>query len=120
IRMIGEQQSVNGISSVIVSPNKEESPLDRYIDHIEHVVNLIGVECVAICFDFFEFIYRQWPESARKELAAKFTTPHFMPELINHSHARNLTRKLIEHGFSDENIAKILRDNWMRIFRELL
>jgi len=120
IRMIGERRGVIGINSILVSPNKEESTLDRYIDHIEHVVNLIGVECVAIGFDFFEFIYRQWPESARKELAAKFTTPHFIPDLSNHSHARNLTRKLIEHGFSDENIAKILRDNWMRIFRELL
>src|SRR5438094_1403215 len=120
IKMIGERRGVIGINSILVSPNKEESTLDHYIDHIEHVVNLIGVECVAIGFDFFEFIYRQWPESARKELAAKFTTPHFIPELSNHSHARNLTRTLIEHGFSDENIAKILRDNWMRILKELL
>ncbi len=118
IRMIGERRGVIGINSVLVSPKEEESTLDRYIDHIEHVVNLIGVECVAIGFDFFEFIYRQWPESARKELAAKFTTPHFIPELSNHSHARNLTRRLIERGFSDENIAKILRDNWMRIVKE--
>ena len=120
VKMIGERRGVIGINSVLVSPKEEESTLDRYIDHIEHVVNLIGVECVAIGFDFFEFIYRQWPESARKELAAKFTTPHFIPELSNHSHARNLTRKLIEHGISDENIAKILRDNWMRILKELL
>jgi membrane dipeptidase len=118
IRMIGERRGVIGINSILVSPNKEESTLDRYIDHIEHVVNLIGVECVAIGFDFFEFIYRQWPESARKELAAKFTTPHFIPELSNHSHARNLTRRLIERGFSDDNIAKILRDNWMRIVKD--
>ncbi len=120
IKMIGERRGVIGINSILVSPNKEESTLDRYIDHIEHVVNLIGVECVAIGFDFFEFIYRQWSESARKELAAKFTTPHFIPDLRNHSHARNLTRRLIERSFSDENIEKILRDNWMRIFRELL
>ena len=120
IKMIGERRGVIGINSILVSPNKEESTLDRYIDHIEHVVNLIGVEYVAIGFDFFEFIYRQWSESARKELAAKFTIPHFIPDLSNHSHARNLTRKLIEHGFSDENIEKILRDNWMRIFKQTL
>src|SRR5207237_5066344 len=118
IKMIGERRGVIGINSVLVSPTKEESTLDRYIDHIEHVVNLIGVECVAIGFDFFEFIYRQWPESARKELSAKFTTPHFIPDLSNHSHARNLTRKLIEHGFSDENIETILRDNSMRLFTQ--
>jgi microsomal dipeptidase-like Zn-dependent dipeptidase len=48
------------------------------------------------------------------------TTPHFIPDLTNHSHARNLTRKLIERSFSDTDIEKILRGNWMRIFEELL
>jgi len=120
IRMIGERHGVIGINSVLVSPNKEESTLDRYIDHIEHVADLIGFDGVGIGFDFFEFIYRQWPESAKKELAAKFATPHFIPNLTNHSHTRNLTRRLIERGFSDEQIEKILRGNWMRILEELL
>jgi membrane dipeptidase len=120
IKAIGERQGVIGINAVLVSQRKEESTLDRYIDHIEHIANLIGIDGVGIGFDFFEFIYRQWTESAKKELAAKFTTPHFIPELTNHSDARNLTRRLIERGFSDEHIEKILRGNWMRIFKELL
>src|SRR5213595_4000293 len=120
VKMIGERRGVIGINSVLVSPKEEESTLDRYIDHIEHFVNLIGVEGVGIGFDFFEFVYRQWPESRQKELATKFTTPHFIPELRNHSHARNLTRRLIARGFSDDQIEKILRENWMRIFKEVL
>jgi membrane dipeptidase len=120
IKMIGERRGVIGVNSVLVSPKEEESTLDRYIDHIEHITALIGIDGVGIGFDFFEFIYRQWPESAQKELAAKFTTPHFIPNLRNHSHARNLTRRLIERGFSDEDIEKILRSNWMRIFEEIL
>ncbi len=120
IKMIGERRGAIGVNAVLVSPKKEESTLDRYIDHIEHVADLIGIDGVGIGFDFFEFIYRQWTDSAKKELAAKFTTPHFIPDLSNHSHARNLTRRLIERGFSDENIEKILRGNWMRIFKELL
>jgi membrane dipeptidase len=120
IKMIGERRGVIGVNAVLVSREKEESTLDRYVDHIEHIRNLIGIDGVAVGFDFFEFIYRQWRESARKELAAKFTTPHFIPDLTNHSHARNLTRRLIERGFSDMEIEKILFRNWMRIFRELL
>jgi membrane dipeptidase len=120
IKMIGQRRGVIGVNSVLVSPREEESTLDHYVDHIEHIVNLIGVDTVGIGFDFFEFIYRQWPESRQKALAAKFTTPHFIPELRNHSHARNLTRKLIERGFSDDQIEKILRGNWLRILKELL
>ena len=120
IEMIGERDGVIGINSVLVSPREEESTMDRYIDHIQHVADLIGIDCVGIGFDFFEFIYRQWPESRQQELAAKFTTPHFIPDLRNHSHARNLTRGLIERGFTDEQIEKILRGNWLRIFQQVL
>jgi len=120
IKMIGERRGVIGVNSVLVSPKKQESTLDRYIDHIEHVADLIGIDAVGIGFDFFEFIYRQWPESKRKEVAAKLTTPHFIPDLTNHAHSRNLTHRLIERGFSDEDIEKILRGNWMRIFEETL
>ena len=120
IKMIGERRGVIGINAVLVSPRQEEATIDRYVDHIEHVAGLIGVDGVGIGFDFFEFLYRQWPEQAKQELAAKFTKPHFIPDLTNHSQARNLTRKLIERGFSDEHIAKILFGNWMRIFSQLL
>jgi membrane dipeptidase len=120
VKMIGERSGVIGVNSILVSAREEESTMDRYIDHIEYIANLIGIDGVAIGFDFFEFIYRQWPESRKRELAVKFTTPHFIADLQNHSHARNLTRRLIERGFSDEQIEKILRENWMRIFKELL
>jgi membrane dipeptidase len=120
IKMIGQRGGVIGANSILVSPKEEESMMDRYIDHIDHIANLIGTDGVGIGFDFFEFIYRQWPESRHKELAAKFTKPHFIPDLRNHSHARNLTRRLIERGFSDEDIEKILRGNWLRIFKQLL
>ena len=118
--MIGERRGVIGLNSILLSPLQAESTLDHYVDHIEYVANLIGIDSIGIGFDFFEFIYRQWPESRQKELAAKLTTPHFIPDLTNHSHARNLTRKLIERRFSDLDIEKILRGNWLRIFGEWL
>ena len=120
IKMIGERRGVIGVNAVLVSPRAEEATLDRYVDHIEHIADLIGIAGVGIGFDFLEFLYRQWPEEARRELAAKFTKPHFIPDLTNHSHARNVTRKMIERGFSDEEIEKILRGNWLRIFEKLL
>ena len=120
IKMIGERRGVIGVNSVLVSPNEETSTLDRYVDHIEYIANSIGIDGVGIGFDFFEFIYSQWPESEKKQLAEKLTRPHFIPDLRNHSQSRNLTRKLIERGFSDEQIEKILRRNWLRIFQEWL
>ena len=119
IRMIGQRGGVIGVNSILVSPGKEESTLDRYVDHFEYIAGLIGIDGVGIGFDFFEFIYRQWTEESRRQLSQKLRTPHFIPDLSDHSHARNLTRKLIERGFSDEDIEKILFRNWMRILEEL-
>jgi membrane dipeptidase len=120
IKMIGERHGVIGVNSILVSPREEESTLDHYVDHIERIAKLTGIDSVGIGFDFFDFIYRQWPEAKQKELATKFTTPHFIPDLTNHSHNRNLTRRLIERGFGDVDIEKILRGNWLRIFKEVL
>ncbi|HEV2841397.1 MAG TPA: membrane dipeptidase [Chthoniobacterales bacterium] len=120
IKMVGERRGVIGVNSVLVSPRKDEATIDRYVDHIEHIAGLIGIDGVGIGYDFFEFLYRQWTEAEKRDLATRLTCPHFPPGLINHSHARNVTRKLIERGFSDEQIEKILYRNWMRIFEQLL
>jgi membrane dipeptidase len=120
IKIVGQRGGVVGVNAILVSPDPETSRIDRYVDHIEHVINLIGIDGVGIGFDFCEYLFQQLPEKVRAELAAKLTTPHFIPDLTNHSHARNLTRKLIERGFSEEEIEKILRRNWLRIFKEVL
>ena len=120
IKMIGKRGGVVGVNAILVSPDPQTSTIDRYVDHIEHVISLTGTDGVGIGFDFCEYLFLQLPESVRAELAAKLTTPHFIPDLTNHSHARNLTRKLIDRGFSDEEIEKNLRDNWLRIFKETL
>ena len=120
IKMIGARGGVIGVNSVLVSPRKEESTLDRYIDHIEHLIDLIGINGVGIGFDFFEFIYRQWSQAERLTFHQKFPSVHVITDLANHAHSRNFTRKLIERGFADEEIEKILFRNWMRIFEQNL
>jgi membrane dipeptidase len=120
IKMIGQRGGVIGVNSVLVSSRKGESTLDRYVDHIEHIAGLIGIDGIGIGFDFFEFLYAQWSTEEQQQLIAKLAEPRFIPDLKDHSHAPNLVRKLIERGFSDADIEKILFRNWDRILRELL
>ncbi len=120
IKMVGQRRGVIGVNSVLVSPRKEQANLDTFVDHIEHIASLIGIEGVGIGFDFFKFIYDSWPEAVKADFDARFADMHFIEALSDHSHARNLTGKLIERGFADEDIEKILYGNWMRVFSELL
>jgi membrane dipeptidase len=120
IKIVGERGGVIGVNAILVSSTPEKSTLDHYVDHIEHVISVIGIDGVGIGFDFCEYLFTQLPKDIVEQLAAKLTRPHFIPDLTNHTHARNLTRKLIERGFRDPDIEKILFRNWMRIFAELL
>jgi membrane dipeptidase len=120
IKVIGARGGVIGINAILVSPTKAEATLDRYVDHIEHVASLIGIDGVAIGFDFCQFLWHQMPKAVRDDLENKLTRPHFIPELDNHSDARKVTRKLIERGFTNAEIEKFLRGNWLRVLKELL
>ncbi len=77
IRMVGERRGVIGINAVLVSPRQDEATLDRYVDHIEHVAGLIGIDCVGIGFDFFEFLYRQWTEAEKQESGSEIHQASF-------------------------------------------
>lgn len=117
IRAVGQRGGVVGVNAVLVSPRKEDSHLDRYVDHIEYVAELAGIDNVGIGFDFFEHIYRHWTAEQKAELEGRLTKVYFLPELSSHAQARNLTRKLIERGFSDSDMEKILYGNWMRLLK---
>lgn len=120
IRAVGRTGGVVGVNAVLVSPNPQDSTLDRYIDQIEYVAELAGADNVGIGFDFFDHIYRRWSEREKAELESKLAKPNFLPNLYRHEQAGNLTRRLIERGYSDAEIEKVLYGNWMRLFRELL
>ncbi|MGI9089256.1 MAG: dipeptidase [Chthoniobacterales bacterium] len=120
IKIIGARGGVIGINAIFVSPRKERATLDHYVDHIAHVIELIGIDGVGIGFDFCEAPFTLMPPAEKEALEARLARVHFLPDLRNHSHARNLTRKLIERGFRDDEIEKILRGNWLRVLRQVL
>ena len=116
IKAVGERGGVIGINSLLLSPDPVQVHLDHYVDHIKYVVDLVGIEAVGLGFDFFKFLFDGLPD----EVKATLPDVHFMPDFSDHGHARNLTRKMIKRGFSDDDLEKILYGNFMRIFKEWL
>ncbi len=68
----------------------------RIVDHIEHIVKLVGVDHVGIGSDF------DGVQATTKDLATVADLP-------------NLTRELLRRGHSEADIAKILGGNMMRV-----
>ena len=113
IKAVGERGGVAGVNAVLVSDRQEEATLDRYVDHIEHIAGIAGIDGVGLGFDFFKFILDQWPP----EEQAKYDMVRFVPDLLEHGQARNVTRRLVERGWRDEEIEKVLYGNWRRVLR---
>lgn len=70
------------------------------VDHIDYIVNLVGADYVGLGSDY----------------DGVFALPE---ELKDCSMAPNITRELVERGYSEEAITKILGGNFMRVFAQV-
>jgi microsomal dipeptidase-like Zn-dependent dipeptidase len=74
-------------------------PLSRLLDHIDHAVTVAGIDHVGLGSDF-DGADDQFPEGVE-----------------DISKIPNVVRGLIERGYSDESILKILGGNTLRVMR---
>ena len=84
----------------LTHPKQPETPLSLVVDHIDHVVNVAGIDHVGLGSDFDN-------------------TP-FLPEnLKDVSDYANLTFELLRRGYSEEDIRKILGVNVLRVLADV-
>ena len=70
--------------------------VSRLVDHIDHVVKLVGVDYVGIGSDF---------DGVQSTLS----------DLADISQLPNLTRELLRRGYSESDVVKILGGNMLRV-----
>lgn len=121
-----------GVFGVVSTPQalngKERCTVHDYLHSIDYAVNLMGVDHVGFGTDFVI------PASLAQVLAA----PEWGRETVervgdfdtlwpwsdghegmeNNAGYPNLTRGLVARGYSDENIAKVMGGNWVRLIEE--
>ncbi len=84
-----------------IDPDPEKATIDRLVDHICYVIDLVGIDYVAIGTDF-------------DGLGA--TVP-VVPEVSQLVH---LTRSMLNHGLSVDEIHKVWGGNFLRILQEVI
>ncbi|MBA3242433.1 MAG: dipeptidase [Acidobacteria bacterium] len=75
-------------------------PLARLVDHIDHIVRLVGVEHVGLGSDFDGI------QATPRDLSSVADLP-------------NLTAELLRRGYSQEDVHKILGGNILRVMEEV-
>jgi len=76
-------------------------PLSLFIDHIDHIVRLVGVDYVGISTDFGGF-------------------PVNLRGMEDASEYQNIAQALLNKGYSREDVAKIMGENLLRLFDEVV
>ncbi len=103
--------------------------LDTYVDHIEHAVKIAGIDHVGVASDYaIEGLEangatrENWyvPRLTRFKPSYQVRWPPWIPELDSTDRYRHVARVLDERGYSTGDIEKILGQNWIRYYREVL
>jgi len=119
MQAVAERGGVVGISSVLLSPSKNGATAAAFADQVAYVADLIGIDHVGLGFDFFDFIYRAMRPEEKAAFEQDLAAVHLPPDLLHHGDAPTVTRLLVERGFGDADIAKVLRENWLRVLRSV-
>ncbi|WP_434741243.1 dipeptidase [Micromonospora sp. SH-82] len=135
LRTLGEQGGVMGITTLSGFLYYPDAPsrrpdLTRFVEHVSRVVEVAGIDHVAIATDYDE----TWTEPMRiaqlKSIAQSKSKEH--QNLLGDfgwnerraigmddaSDFPNFTEAFLAGGFSPEDVTKILGANWLRVYGE--
>ncbi|WP_026893712.1 dipeptidase [Clostridiisalibacter paucivorans] len=116
IKAIGEKGGVMGLNAFreFVSLDKEKQTLDSLVDHVDHIVELVGIDHVCFGFDFFDYLQGDTVDSFSEDNSIG------IPNFQNISKVQNLIKALEDRGYSKEDLEKIKYKNIYRIIKEVL
>jgi membrane dipeptidase len=91
-----------------------EPTVKSVVDHVDHLVTLAGVESVAVGPDYVEFATDLMIEPGQE-------STHLGPEGLRRVETLAVfTAALLERGYSDDAVARILGGNALRVLRSVL
>ena len=130
LQAIAEKGGYMGIAAVAgFISNKAQPTIEDWLDHIDYVVKLVGIDYVGIGTDYYGF-------SLPDPLAVKLD--EMMRELLGfrEEHGSLFTLKLkgfedymkfpafieglVQRGYSDQDIKKLVGQNFLRVFRKVV
>ena len=117
IKAVADRGGVIGAHTLPTYVDEAKPTVDRMIDHIEPMFDLVGVEHVGLGA---AFIKSDGPRAGREAL---FHNPHAVPQLTDlgeMDELPNLTTQMLARGISAQDTAAILGGNFARVLRQIL
>ncbi len=128
IKAIANTGGVVGIFAMpwFIAENPEDTTIEHFLDHIDYVINLVGIDHVGIGTDW-PMPQTKWMALAFKDLIAPSLgfkpgdgpSTEFVKGFKDYRSFINITRGLMARGYKDEEIKKVLGGNWIRVFEQV-
>ena len=122
IRAIAESGGVVGVVAVSPFITDGEPSIAKWVDHIEHIGNLVGIEHVGIGADFYDHLRQinaapmiaDWSSEPLMQKSHPFTG------MLGPEDLPGLTAELRRRGFSEADMRKIYNENYFRVMEQVL
>jgi membrane dipeptidase len=123
---LAERGGVLGIMALALVVDPDRPTVERYLDHVDHAVSVMGIEHVGLGPDFIDQVAQAELEAGEtfegmmadaqhagggRFALEGFTGPEHYPVLVD---------ALRERGYEGERLAAILRGNFLRVLRGAL
>lgn len=121
LRAIAQTGGVIGVTAVPSFISTERATIGGWVDHLEHVVEVAGIEHVGIGADFVHHL---------GEIGGTLEIEGWAPDWGPHSESFEgmlspedlpaLTAELVRRGFSEADIERVYWTNYLRVFERVL
>jgi membrane dipeptidase len=122
IKVLAQQGGVIGVCFFPVFIDKENPSLEKLLDHVDHIAELVGTESISLGPDFIDFALDIFlPNLKNAGEGGGYGTEFTFPEEI--SSTKNMpcfTEGLVKRGYSEDDIANILGRNLLRVYRQVI
>lgn len=119
LRGIAATGGVIGMNVLPTFVDAEDPTLDRVVDHIEHIAETAGIDHVGLGPDYLrEYVDALYPQYDEFIRFGGVDMKQIVPGLSRERDLPNLTERLVERGWVEPDIRKLLGENWLRVFRE--
>jgi membrane dipeptidase len=125
-----------GVIGVVGYPNfvapDARPTLDQFIDHIEHIAELVGIDHVGLGIDYYLGQHPFSSDDAAKKLyrervALGVWSPESYPEppyyypsgLETPDKLWSIAGGMLARGFTEDDIKKVLGGNWLSLYRRI-
>jgi membrane dipeptidase len=122
LRALAERGGVLGVMLHPLAVDPSQPTLDRVVDHIDHAVDVMGIEHVGFGSDFTQQVVRAlgWQPPPDSLLTEGLRPDAAIEGLAGPADFPNLVEALRRRGYDDARLAAVAGGNFLRLFERAL